>query len=449
MWKYRLAAVAVLVGGALLLWFAVSTNTPDSKYNVKLGLDLAGGTELIYKADTSAITGDTQGALQSLRDVIEKRVNLFGVAEPLVQLEHSSVVAGESEDRLLVELPGVTDVKAAVDAIGKTPVLEFKLQSEQPVMTAKPVNGVLQVDTTNLHYDYTPTGLTGQYLDSAELQFGQGSGAKALNTPVVVLHFNAEGAKMFEELTKDNVGRVLAIFLDGEPISTPVIREAIPSGDATITGQFTPNEARDLVNNLNFGALPVPIELESSNTIGSTLGGSAYHAGLIAGIVGFLLVSLFMILWYRLAGVVSTVALVIYMLITIAVIKFIPITLTASGIAGFILSIGMAVDANVLIFERIKEELRADKGMREAVRTGFARAWPAIRDGHLTMLISAVILFWLGTSLVQGFALVFGFGVIASLFSAVSVSRVFLLTVLPEEGRGFWRTLMSSGFHLK
>jgi protein-export membrane protein SecD len=399
---------------------------------VKLGLDLAGGTELTYKADTSNITTDKQGALNSLRDVIDRRVNLFGVAEPLVQLEHSSVVASQQEDRLLVELPGVTDVKAAVDAIGKTPVLEFKL--------AKAGTG-----TTT---DYVATGLTGQFLKSAELQFGNGS-QNALSTPIVVLHFTDDGAKLFEKLTAANVGNVLAIFLDGQPISTPVIQEAIPNGNATITGKFTPEEGRNLVQNLNFGALPVPIQLESSNTVGATLGESAFHAGLIAGAVGFLLVALFMVLWYRLSGVVASVALIIYLLINIAAIKFIPITLTASGIAGFILSIGMAVDANVLIFERIKEELRAGKKTREAIHIGFSRAWPAIRDGHLTMLISVVILFWLGTSIVQGFALVFGFGVIASLFSAVSISRVFLLAILPENGQGLWRKLMSSGFHFK
>ncbi len=439
---YRISAFGALVLGALLLWFAVATNNPASHYAVKLGLDLAGGTELIYKADTAGIATDKQGALESLRDVIDRRVNLFGVAEPLVQLEHSSVVAGQQEDRLLVELPGVTDVKAAVDAIGKTPVLEFKLQSDKAAGTID-ANG-----TANIEQTYVSTGLTGQYLKSAELQFGQGS-QSALASPTVVLHFTDDGAKLFEKLTGDNVGKVLAIFLDGQPISTPVIQEAIPSGNATITGRFTPEEARNLVQNLNFGALPVPITLESSNTVGATLGGTAFHAGLIAAGVGFLLVAMFMILWYRLAGLIASVALVIYLLINIAAIKFIPITLTASGIAGFILSIGMAVDANVLIFERIKEELRAGKKTREAVHIGFSRAWPAIRDGHLTMLISAVILFWLGTSLVQGFALVFALGVIASLFSAVSVSRVLLLAILPEDGQGLWRKLMSSGFHFK
>jgi protein-export membrane protein SecD len=427
-------ALGVLIIAGLIGWFVLTTNGPGSHFGVKLGLDLAGGTELIYKADPSAVQGDKQGALASLRDVIDRRVNLFGVAEPLVQLEHSSAVAATQEDRLLIDLPGVTDVKAAVDAIGKTPSLEFKLVDA----TASAENG-----TTT----YAATGLTGRYLKNAELQFSSGNSGSAAGSPIILIHFNDEGAKMFGKITGDNVGKQLAIFLDGEPISSPVIQEAIPGGTASITGQFTPTEARDLVRNLNFGALPVPITLVSSDTAGPTLGASAYAAGLKASVIGFLLVALFMILWYRLPGVLATVALVIYLIVTIAIIKVVPVTLTASGIAALILSIGMAVDANVLIFERMKEELRHGKDAGDAVKTGFQRAWPAIRDGHLTMLISSIILFWLGTSIVQGFALVFGFGVIVSLISAVFISRVFLLAVIPEKASGgAWNFLLSSGF---
>jgi protein-export membrane protein SecD len=437
-----IAALLMLVLAALLALFIWKTHNPESKYPVRLGLDLAGGTELIYQADTSRITGDKQGALQSLREVIDRRVNAFGVAEPLVQLEKASSVAGNGEDRLLVELPGVTDVKAAVDAIGKTPVLEFQLEKQNGTPTKVGTTTQLSFNST-----FEPTGLTGQYLKSAELQFGSGQGGAAAGEPIVVLHFNEEGAKLFEKITKENVGRQLAILLDGNVISDPRIQEAIPGGNATITGTFTPQEGRDLVENLNFGALPVPIKLVSSNTIGPTLGEVAYHAGLMASIIGFALVALFMILWYRLPGIIASLALVLYVLITIALIKFIPITLTASGIAGFILSIGLAVDANVLIFERMKEELKAGKGAQEAATIGFGRAWPAIRDGHLTMIISAIILFWVGTSLIKGFALVFGLGVLTSLFTAVTVSRSFLRAILPEEGGRGWRFLLSNGFH--
>ena len=221
----------------------------------------------------------------------------------------------------------------------------------------------------------------------------------------------------------------------------------IPGGQATITGRFTATEARDLVRNLNFGALPVPIVLQSSSAVGPTLGAAAISAGVVAGAIGFSIVALFMIAWYRLPGLISALALAEYLAFMLAVIKVIPVTLTASGIAGLIISVGMAVDANVLIFERTKEELRSGKTPREAVHIGFSRAWPAIRDGHLTMIISGVILFWLGTSIVQGFALVFVLGVLASFISAVSLSRVFLLAIVPEEGQGTWKSLLGSGFH--
>lgn len=424
--RYIPAIVVLLISG-FLGWYVTTPNHP-----IKLGLDLAGGTELIYRADTSLVQTDTQGALNALREVIERRVNLFGVAEPLVQLEQSSAVAGAVENRLLVELPGVTDVQAAVDAIGATPSLEFRLAQASSTATST--------------IDFVPTELTGRYLEKADLQFGQGTGGVA-NEPVVVLTFTEEGSALFEKLTRENIGNTLAIYLDGEPISTPVIREAISGGTATVSGGFTPEEARELVRNLNFGALPVPIELIGSGAVGPTLGSEAYEAGLLASALGFLLVALFMILWYRLPGLIASVALVIYVVMTVAIIKFIPITLTTSGIAGFILSIGMAVDANVLIFERMKEELRRGEGALEAVRAGFGRAWTAIRDGHFTMIISSIILFWVGTPLVQGFALVFGLGVIASLLSAVFITRLFLLAIVPEEAGRTWRFLLETGLY--
>lgn len=437
MTRYRVFAAVALIAGFLLTYFVwITEANPLSAYRFKLGLDLAGGTELVYKADMSQTpVGERADALSALHGVIERRVNLFGVAEPLVQTEEASALSGTTADRLIVDLPGVTDIKAAVAALGETPTLEFKLATTTTVGTS-----------TNIAF--VPTGLTGRYLSSATLGFGSGA-TSGITSPQVILNFDSEGAALFEKITSENIGQTLAIFLDGQPISQPTIQEAIPGGQATITGRFTAVEARDLVRNLNFGALPVPITLESSSAVGPTLGAAAISAGVTAGIIGFVIVALFMIAWYRLPGVVATVALMEYIAFMLATIKVIPVTLTASGIAALIISVGMAVDANVLIFERTKEELREGKNPREAVHVGFSRAWPAIRDGHLTMIISGIILFWLGTSIVQGFALVFVLGVLASFISAVSLSRVFLLAIVPEEGQGTWKFLLSSGFHKK
>lgn len=436
MTRFRVSAIFALAIGFLLVYFVWSTEAnPLSNYRFKLGLDLAGGTELVYKADMSqTAASDRSDALGALQGVIERRVNLFGVAEPLVQTEEASALSGITEDRLIVDLPGVTDIKAAVAALGETPTLEFRL--------AAPASSEQATSTIT----FVSTGLTGRFLSNATLGFGSGATA-GLSAPQVILNFDSDGAKLFEKITSEHIGETLAIFLDGRPISTPTIQEAIPGGQAIISGQFTATEARDLVRNLNFGALPVPIELQSSSAVGPTLGAAAISAGVVAGVIGFAIVALFMIAWYRLPGVIAALALAEYLAFMLAVIKVIPVTLTASGIAGLIISVGMAVDANVLIFERTKEELREGKSPREAVHIGFSRAWPAIRDGHLTMIISGVILFWLGTSIVQGFALVFVLGVLASFISAVSLSRVFLLAIVPEEEHGSWKFLLSSGFH--
>ncbi len=434
--RFRTFAIVALVGGLLLAYFVWTTQAnPLSSYRFKLGLDLAGGTELVYKADMSQTSSGERGdALSALQGVIERRVNLFGVAEPLVQTEQASALSGTTEDRLIVDLPGVTDINAAVAALGQTPTLEFELA------TTSTSSGQATSTVT-----YIPTGLTGRYLSSAALQFGSGATA-GLASPQVLLNFNSAGATLFEKITSENVGQTLAIFLDGQVISAPVIQEAIPGGQATITGNFTADQARDLVRNLNFGALPVPISLESSSSVGPTLGSAAIGAGVVAGIIGFAIIALFMIAWYRFPGFIAVVALAEYLVCMLAIIKLIPVTLTASGIAGLIISVGMAVDANVLIFERTKEELREGKTPREAVHIGFARAWTAIRDGHLTMIISGIILFWLGTSIVQGFALVFVLGVLASFVSAVSLSRIFLLAIVPENRTGAWKFLLGSGF---
>jgi protein-export membrane protein SecD len=429
-------ALAVLVAAALLgYWVYASTVNPNSNHPFKYGLDLAGGSHLVYEADVSSLDpSEVPDLMNTLREVIERRINIFGVSEPLVQIERSSVVSEKRSERLVVELPGVTDINAAIKNIGETPLLEFKL-----------VGSSTPTGATTTEVSYIDTGLTGRYLSNAQVVFGQGSGGLS-NEPIVSIAFNEEGAQLFEDITKNHVGEQLAIFLDGELKSAPRINEAIAGGKAVISGNFTPTEARDLVRNLNFGALPVPIALVSTQTIGSTLGDSALHAGIHAGIIGFIALAIFLILWYRLPGIISVIALMVWVVIMLALFKLVPVVLTAAGIAGFILSIGLAVDANVLIAERMKEELRAGKNIHEAIAEGFSRAWLAIRDSNIAHIIVGVILFWLGTALIKGFALVFTIGVFVSLFSAITVSRTLLLALPISSESKIGRFLMSSGF---
>jgi len=452
--------VAVLVIGLAIGFFVYQTTANEaSKYPFRLGLDLEGGSHLVYEADVSGVdSAEVPELMNVLKDVIERRVNVFGVSEPIVQVESSSFVSGEVHERLVVELPGVTDINEAVAEIGKTPLLEFKLVDESVPSTDNiqidgnnvSADGVLTLDAGDLSGEpsYIDTGLTGRYLKHAELVFGQGQGGLS-NEPIVSVEFTPEGGKLFETITTEHVGEFLAIFLDGEIVSAPRINEPISGGGAVISGGFTAEEARDLVQNLNFGALPLPIELQSTQTIGSSLGAEILGKGLQAGAIGFVAVIAFMLLWYRLPGVVAGVALIFYGLVMMALFKFIPVTLTAAGLAGFILSVGMAVDANVLVFERMKEEYFKGNDAREAARVGFARAWSAIRDGNVTSILSAVILFWFGTSIVKGFALVFGLGVLVSMFTAIVVTRTLLL-VLPavkESDNSFVSKLFGSGLN--
>jgi len=452
-WRILGALAVLLLGVSLGYFLYTSTVNKDSSYPFKLGLDLSGGSQLTYVADVSAVKEeDVPELMNVLREVIERRINIFGVSEPNVQVERSSAVAENVEHRLLVELPGVTDIDEAVKSIGETPLLEFKLVNEealreQQIMESISLQDNEGVKITNQDGEinpYTDTGLTGRYLQSAQLQFaGQGSGGLS-NEPVVAITWNSEGAELFEKITGENVGKLLAIFLDGEVISSPMINERITGGEAVISGGFTPDEARSLAQNLSFGALPMPIKLDSTQSIGSTLGDEALSAGIYAGLSGFILLSVFMIVWYRLSGLVAVLALIMYVLIMLALFKLIPVVLTAAGIAGLILSIGLAVDANVLIAERIKEELNEGKEPNEAIDAGFKRAWLAIRDANVTSIIAAIILFWFGTSLIKGFALVLLIGVLVSLVSAVTISPT-LLRALPLSDSRLTRFLISSG----
>ena len=407
----------------------------------RLGLDLSGGSHLTYKADVSGVpSGEVSDSMDALRDIIERRVNLFGVSEPVVAVQHGGFVSGAGE-QLIVDLPGVTDLKKAIEMIGQTPLLEFKIErSKDEPITIKPgPDG--KIDEKILQaQQFVSTDLTGRYLQKATLEFDVNTRAPNIN-----LQFDDTGTKLFAQITKDNVGKMVAIYLDGAPISTPVVREEIPNGQAVISGSFTPQEGKTLVGRLNSGALPVPITLLSTQTIGATLGDTALYAGIKAAIIGFLLVALFLILWYRLPGLVATISLCIFIVIILALFKLIPVTLTAAGIAGFIISIGIAVDANVLIFERIKEELHSGRTVADAVSMGFSRAWLAIRDSNISNIITALILFWFGTSLIKGFALTLGMGVLVSMFSAITVTRIFL-SALKFIGEGkVTRFLFSSG----
>ncbi len=500
-----------------------------NKFTPKLGLDLQGGVHLVYQADTSGVAGDEiDEAMAGVRDVIERRVNAFGVSEPVVQTSGSN--------RLIVELAGVFDVEEAIRQIGETPSLEFKelnpAATETPELTAaqqaemdayntqakktaqnliarlnqgedfatlaqqysedsatssqggdlgynkkgvfvsefeqaiwedlavgeitsEPVETVYgyhiirkddqrgEGDDTEIkashiliktksEYDYLPavdqwlnTELTGKNLQSAAVVF-----SSQTNTPTVSLEFDDEGKKLFAEITKRNVGQPVAIFLDGEAISIPTVQEEITEGKAIISGSFSIAEAKLLVQRLNAGALPIPIELISQQTIGPSLGQESLVKSLFAGLLGLIMVAIFMIAFYRLPGLLSVVALFIYTLITLAIFELWPITLSLAGIAGYLLSIGMAVDANVLIFERMREEIRLGKPLGTAIEEGFKRAWLSIRDSNASSLITCLILFWFGSSIIQGFAITLGIGILVSMFSAITITRTLLRLIV-------------------
>ena len=419
-WKHIYISSALLLAFVLLGYFLIAQERPGAKFPFNFGLDLIGGTELVYRADTSKVE-DVGGAMNVLKEVIERRVNIFGVSEPLVQTESAGLVSGNRDERLIVGLPGITNIEEAIELIGQTPVLEFRLASPdaQEVLKTNP--------DASLDELFIPTGLSGRYLSRARVEFDPNTGVA-----LVGLEFDEEGGELFAKLTREHKGQVLAIVLDGAIISAPVIVDEISNGKAQITGTFTPVEARDLVRNLNYGALPLPITLSTSQTVGATLGEAALNSGVRAGVIGFMALSLFLILWYRLPGLVSVVALISYIILSLVIFKLIPVTLTVAGIAGFILSIGMAVDANVLIFERTKEELKKNKSIHDALHEGFKRAWLSIRDSNISSIITALVLFWLGTSAVKGFALTLGIGVVVSMFTAITVSRTFLFATCPE-----------------
>ena len=366
----------------------------------RLGLDLVGGSHLVYRVDLSKIgDADKDSVLNGLRDVVERRVNLFGVSEPQVFLGTS---AGQSE--LVVELAGVKNVADAIKQIGETPLLDFREVTQQGSSTS-----------------FIPTNLTGQYIQSAQLDFD-----RTTQAPQVAISFSSDGAGIFEKLTEANVGKPLAIFLDNQLIEMPTVQQKISGGQAVITGHFTVAQARDLVARFNAGALPAPITLVNQLTVSPTLGANSLMKAIVAGAIGALLVVLFMILYYGVQGIFASLALLIYILLTLGVFKAVPVTMTLAGVAGFILTIGMAVDANILIFERIREELAHGLSKAAAQNEGFRRAWPSIRDSNTSTIITALILYLFTSSFVKGFALTLFIGVLLSMFSAITTTRLFL-----------------------
>lgn len=381
---------------------------------IKKGIDLAGGTHLVFRADMTGVDEDNrEAALLSVKNNIERRVNLFGVSEPVIQTSKY-----DKEYRLLVELPGIKDINTAIDLIGQTAQLDFRELKPEATQAAK-------------FSDFQSTGLTGKDLVISRVQFDPNTGQ-----PEVNLKFNSEGAKKFAEITTRNVNKPLAIFLDQLPVTNPpLVKEPITNGEAVISGDFTVDQAKQLSIQLNAGALPVPIDIIEQKNIGASLGEESIQKSLRAGVIGLIMVSFFMAAYYGRLGILADLGLVIYGLLTLSLYKLIPVVLTLPGIAGFILSIGMAVDSNILIFERMKEEIRAGRLRQIAMELGFGRAWDSIRDANICTLITSFILFnpfnWSffnSSGLVRGFALTLGLGVLLSLFTGIVVTRTILRT---------------------
>lgn len=384
-------------------------------FKIREGLDLQGGTQLVYETDLSKVQSSEQAnAAQGVVEVINRRVNALGVTEPVIQKTRDN-------SRIIVELPGITNIDEAIKLIGETAQLEFREGIEGKSLK----DG--QISSEN-YADWKDVGLTGADFQKAEVQINQAQ-SSLVSKPEIAIQFNPAGQKIFADLTGRNVGKPIAIFLDKKLLSAPKVDEKIDSNSAVITGSFTVQEAKTLAIQLNAGALPVPITLVSQNNIGASLGTEAVQKSVVAGILGLLLVILFMIIYYRLPGLLASLALVYYALVSMAIFIAVPITLTLPGIAGFILSIGMAIDANILIFERMKEELRSGSPLSSAIDTGFNRAWSSIRDSNFSSLITATILYYFGSGMIKGFALTLGIGILVSLFTALTVTHVILRAV--------------------
>ncbi len=476
--RYRRFIIPVLIVIAAAIWLVLPTNPGihigpvNRDVQVVRGLDLQGGLRVLLEADLPDTVDITNDQMSTARNIVENRVNGLGVSEPVVQ------VAGNR--RILVELPGVSDPQEAINTIKETGLLEFvELDSQQEALglvgqtiktdfgqtnstqvqptpgsgTPKSTVPPTATETAAPAITSTPASTAAAGAGAAASPTPAGptkvyhtvmtgtalSGAQAGRNPttgeyLVQFQLTGEGSKVFGDYTSSHVGGYLAIVLDNKVISAPRINSAIVGGSGEITGSFTQQEANNLAVQLRYGSLPIPLKVAEINSVGPTLGQDSLRKSAIAGIVGLLVVAAFMAFYYRLPGLVADLALLSYAAITFALFKLIPVTLTLPGIAGFVLSIGVAVDANILIFERMKEELRAGKTLVHAIDLGFSRAWPSIRDSNLSTLITCAILFWFGNtfgaSIVKGFALTLAIGVLVSLFTAITATRVFLHTVL-------------------
>lgn len=408
----------------LVCAFGILIDIPKSpffgqKIKSLLGLDLVGGTELIYEADLSQSSNPVKD-LNNLSNVFRSRIDELGVSEPTIQTS--------GNNKILIELPGIKNIDEAIDKIGDT----YELAFMEP---ANEADGVALRDFYDPSFTYPgfwkKTDLTGRQLKSADITFQNSSQTTSMQSePVVSIKFDNAGKEKFRELTNRLLQKQIAIVLDDKIVSAPTVQTEISSGEAVITGSKNIDDAKKLANRLNEGMLPVPAQLIGQKNVGATLGQDSLKKSIIAGIVGLLLVALFMIFYYKFSGLIATFALIIYAILTLALYKIIPVTLSLAGIAGFILSVGMAIDANILIFERMKEEIKNGKTLNLAIMDGFKRAWSSVKDSNFSSLITCMILYYsTGSGPVKGFALTLGLGIIISLFTAITVTRTILLLI--------------------
>lgn len=431
--RYHRWIVIILVILAVAIWIDLPNNPGihafgiDRNIETSLGLDLVGGVQALLEADLPPDTSIDAESMQTARTIVENRVNGLGVTEAVVQL------AGDR--RIVVELPGETDPEKALATIKQTGLLEFVDLSSLPldqafslvgttIETDFATSGSGQTEEGETASQTFPTVMTGSALQNV------GVTTSPTGEYQVAFELKSEDSKVFSDYTTRNVGTILAIVLDKQIISAPRINEPITDGQGVITGDFSLESANNLAVQLRYGSLPIPLVVVETRTVGPTLGLDSLQKSLLAGLIGFSVVILFMILYYRLPGIVADLAIIIYAVLAFALFRFIPITLSLAGIAGFLLSTGSALDANILFFERLKEELRSGRTINQALDIGWRRAWPSIRDSNIAILITCAILFWFGSSfgatIVKGFSLTLALGVVVSLFVALIVTRTFL-----------------------